>query len=72
MSQASPAPQDNPASAFEQQAQRQAPGLLAEFVDFLRHNKRWWLVPIVVILLGAGLIIMLGGSVLAPFIYPIF
>lgn len=48
------------------------PGLIAEFVDFLRHNKRWWLTPIVVVLLLVGALLLLSGTALAPFIYPIF
>ncbi|MCX7876101.1 MAG: DUF5989 family protein [Melioribacteraceae bacterium] len=41
--------------------------------QFLRENKKWWLMPIVffLILLG-GLIILTKGSALAPFIYAIF
>ena len=40
---------------------------------FLRENKKWWLLPIVVILLGLGaLMLFAGGSALAPFIYTIF
>jgi hypothetical protein len=40
---------------------------------FLRTNKRWWLLPIVVMLVGLGaLIAFAGGSALAPFIYTLF
>lgn len=59
-------------SNFEQQAQAKAPGLLAEFFAFLKHNKKWWLTPIVLVLLLAALLIFFSGSVLAPFIYPVF
>ena len=47
-------------------------GLVAEFVEFLRFNKKWWLTPILVVLgLIAGLVILTstGG---APFIYALF
>ena len=47
--------------------------LLAEFWYFLRQNKKWWLLPIVLTLLGLGVMIAFaGGSALAPFIYTIF
>lgn len=45
-------------------------GFVAELVDFLGHNKRWWLTPIVVILVLVGALLVLGGS--APFIYTLF
>ncbi len=59
-------------SDFEKQAAEAAPGLVAEFLDFLVHNKKWWLTPIIIVLLLVGLLVMLSGSVVAPFIYPIF
>lgn len=62
----------NPAGEFAKQAQEQEPGLLWEFWDFLRYNKKWWLTPIVVVMLLLGTLVMLGGSAVAPFIYAIF
>ena len=47
-------------------------GLVREFVDFLSHNKKWWLTPIILVLLLVGLLIVLAGSAAAPFIYTIF
>ena len=45
----------------------------AEFWDFLKVRKKWWLAPIIILcgLLGI-LIVMTHGSALAPFIYTIF
>ncbi len=57
---------------FERQADERPPSFLREFVDFLVHNKKWWLIPIVVVLLLLGILAALGGSGLAPFIYPFF
>ena len=62
-------PDDND---FETQAAQPQPGLLAEFFDFLIHNKKWWLTPIVVILLMVGILIMLSGTAAAPFIYTLW
>ena len=44
-----------------------------EFLGFLKQRKKWWLTPIVilVILLGA-LIVLTEGSAVAPFIYALF
>ncbi len=58
---------------FARQAEEAAPGLIAEFWDFLIHNKKWWLVPIILVLLLAvlfALFTLLSESAAAPFIYP--
>ncbi len=48
-------------------------GLAKEFLEFLRVRKKWWLTPIVVLLVLLGMLIVLTeGSALAPFIYALF
>ena len=47
--------------------------IIAEFWDFLKVRKKWWLAPIVIILFLLGaLIVLTEGSAVAPFIYTIF
>jgi len=46
------------------------PGVLSEFWQFLKYNKKWWLLPLLIALLLLGLLVILSGSGLAPFIYP--
>ncbi len=47
--------------------------IIKEFWDFLRTRKRWWLTPIVAILLLLGVLLVFAkGSALAPFIYSLF
>ena len=47
--------------------------ILSEFWEFLKHSKKWWLGPIVFLLLIMSLlIIMTEGSAVAPFIYTLF
>lgn len=47
--------------------------LLKELWAYMRVRKKWWLVPVIVILLLVGtLLVFAQGSVLAPFIYTIF
>ncbi len=58
--------------AFARQAEEASPGLVRELLDFLVYNKAWWLTPIVVVLLLVGILIVLGSTGLAPFIYPLF
>ena len=61
-----------PKSEFESRAEESSPGFVRELYDFLRHNKKWWLTPIVVILLLLGALIFLSGTAAAPFIYTLF
>ena len=72
MSDKSQPPTNTPPSDFERQAEEAAPGLIAEFIDFLKTSKKWWLTPIIVVLLLIGVLIIASGSVIAPFIYPFF
>ena len=46
--------------------------LLSEFGAFLKENKKWWLIPILVVFLLLGVLITLGGTSAAPFIYTLF
>lgn len=47
--------------------------LLREYWAYMRARKRWWLLPIIVVLLILGsLVVLAEGSALAPFIYTIF
>ena len=46
---------------------------LNEFWEFLRERKKFWLLPILlVLLLLGGLMALTQGSAIAPFIYPLF
>ena len=46
---------------------------LREFWSFLRVRKKYWLMPIfVVMVIFGGLIVLTKGSAIAPFIYTIF
>lgn len=47
--------------------------VFSEFWEFLKYRKRYWLLPIVIILLLLGaLIVFTEGSAIAPFIYALF
>ena len=47
--------------------------VLVEFWQFLRTNKKFWLIPIVLVLVLLGtLLILVQGSAVAPFIYTLF
>jgi hypothetical protein len=57
---------------FQQHATRSRENIAIEFLQFLKHNKKWWLLPIILVLLLLGLVILLSGTAIAPFIYPLF
>ena len=47
--------------------------LVREFGRFIVQEKKWWMIPLIVVLLIlAFLIVFAGSSPLAPFIYPLF
>ena len=46
--------------------------LVPELIGFLKANKKWWLAPILVAILLLGLLVVLGGTAAAPFIYTLF
>ena len=56
-----------PSEDFEQRASTPQPSLVQELWDFLRYNKKWWLTPIILVLLLAGLLVLLSQSAAAPF-----
>jgi hypothetical protein len=68
----SPNGEDAPGRFVEQARLEARGGLLREYVDFLRHSKKWWLAPTIVLLLLIGVFVMLAGTVAAPLIYTLF
>lgn len=48
-------------------------GFIAEFWDFLKVRKKFWLLPVIVMMaVFGGLVVLSQGSAVAPFIYTIF
>jgi hypothetical protein len=47
-------------------------GLVSEFAYFLAQNKKWWLLPVLIVIGLLGLLVVLSGSGAAPFIYTLF
>jgi hypothetical protein len=48
-------------------------GIVGELWMFMRERKKWWLLPVIAVMLLVGfLIVVAQGSALAPFIYTIF
>jgi hypothetical protein len=48
-------------------------GITRELWSYMKVRKKWWLLPLIIIMLTVGALLVLAqGSVLAPFIYTIF
>ena len=48
-------------------------GIARELLSFFARNKRWWLLPVVLVVLFSAVLIVLGQtSALAPFVYALF
>lgn len=48
------------------------PGFWRDLISFLIQNKKWWLLPVIVVTLLVGVLIILGSTAAAPFIYTLF
>jgi hypothetical protein len=48
-------------------------GIAGELLNFFMSNKRWWMVPMITVLLLFGILMVLAqSSAIAPFIYTLF
>jgi hypothetical protein len=57
---------------FIQVAQRRF-GIAGELISFFARNKRWWMLPMILVVLLLGVLLILAqSSVIAPFIYTLF
>jgi hypothetical protein len=54
---------------FLQAANQEERGLIAEFLAFMSENKVWWLTPILIVFGLLGVLLILGATGVAPFIY---
>jgi len=62
----------NEKTHFTELAKEARPGLVREFTVFLLTNKKWWLTPVILLVLLLGLVVSFGGTAAAPFIYTLF
>ena len=60
------------ASEFEREAGERRLTLVGEFWEFLKHNKKWWLLPILVLILALGALVLMGSTGVGWAIYTVF
>jgi len=64
---------DKRVSEFEKAAlEQQDIGVFREFWYLLRQNKKWWLLPVILVTLLVAVLIVLGSTAAAPFVYTLF
>lgn len=63
---------ENRRSQFVEQAERPTRSFALEVLEYLLQNKKWWLIPVVIVLVLVGMLVMLAGTPAAPFLYPFF
>ena len=64
--------QSDSAAKFANEAEKRQRNIVNEMFAFLWHSRKWWLAPAIVLLGIAGLLVVLGGTTVAPFIYTLF
>ena len=62
---------DQQPNDFERANQEKQTGVLREFFAFLRENKKFWLIPLLLAFLAIGAL-LLASPAAAPFIYTLF
>jgi Family of unknown function (DUF5989) len=60
------------AEKFSRQASLERPGFVSEYLHLMRSTRKWWLLPLIVLLLGLGGLMVLSSTAAAPFIYTLF
>ena len=60
-------PENSPdKNEFEAASEESNSNIVGEFVYFLKTNKKYWMIPLLLALLGLGALIILGGTSAAP------
>lgn len=57
---------------FERIANTGRTNVVTEFLGYLRQSKKWWMLPILIVMLGLGVLVLLSSTPVAPFIYTLF
>jgi hypothetical protein len=60
------------AERFAREAHGAAPSLGYELWQLICQSRKWWLLPVIGVLMMVGLLVLMGGTAAAPFIYTLF
>ena len=72
MSQTDPSHNAKNQDDFTRHATEGRTSFFAEYIYLLKHNKKWWMLPLILVLLGFGVLMVLSTTGAAPFIYTLF
>ena len=61
-----------PTNDFEKAAQEKQGNLVSEFIGFLGKTKKFWLLPLIIVMLMLAGLLILSSTAAAPFIYTLF
>lgn len=59
-------------SEFARQAGKRRSSFLSDYLYLVKTNRKWWMLPLMGLLLGFGLLMVLASTGAAPFIYTMF
>jgi hypothetical protein len=59
-------------NAFQAASEQHRPSIMNEFTYFLKTNKKWWLLPILLVIALLAFLAFFSGTGAAPFIYTVF
>ncbi len=65
-------PRDPKQNEFLQEAQEERGSFLSDYFAFLKRTRKWWMLPVLVVVLLFGLLVVLSATGAAPFIYTLF
>ena len=61
-----------PNNDFEKAASESQRSLVGEFMGFLKQNRKFWLLPLIIVMLALAALLILSSTAAAPFIYTLF
>ena len=57
---------------FEKASNQKQDNLVTEFLGFLKETRKFWMIPLIIVMLALATLLVLTNSALAPFIYTLF
>lgn len=57
---------------FEKASQEKQGTLISEFMGFLKQTRKFWLLPLILVMLALAALLVLSSTAAAPFIYTLF
>jgi hypothetical protein len=67
-----PTMNQTPREQFVRESEKARRSFLRELWELLGHNKKWWMLPVMAVLLLVALLMVLSSTAVAPFIYSLF